>query len=570
MRKMLAVLVVLLFVASNFATAVAQNATDGNETEHQETVEPEEQPEGQSESGLEIEAETEDGTTKVKVDVNDSKIEFTLDTNNRDIIIEEIAAKTGLSTEQVKKVIKFELEFKKKIRDIDFPVKKRSVVYQLKKHLIGMDAVIGFATELNMSTARLEELRSDFNAEIENIEQLSSSGEKDPLGRHVAEARRIANEFRQASHELLGDEVGAARERVKEAIAEDKDGILAEEADKNRAEQGSHGLKSFDSHVENAQRKIDRLANAGYNVDAAQEKLDEIADKRPALVEATEAFINSCLGKPLKCDNAEHERLKELRKEIREEFKELNEIIKKIRQAERIAHLIAKLESAIDRAENRLAKAEEKGMDVTVYKAKLEEIKNILDGANSKAEAGDIKGAVADIRAGHVALTNVLKELAKERRAFLKELREKKKIEKFKELAGKPERALERAEKLIADAEEKGLDVTVYRSKLQEIRENLAAASEKAEAGDVKGATADLRSANAALTKVLRDLAKDRRELLKQHREKKKIEKAREKQEEAAEKATEKIEKAREKQKEAAEKAAEKKEEREEGGGRGR
>lgn len=467
MRNLFTALMVLLIAASTFATAVAQaNAIEikveikGNAAKVEAEIDDTEMKftlnttdrdaiieEIAARTGLslevvrnatkfdekserEIEVEFENGAAQVKVSIDDSKSEFTLNTSNRDVIIDEIAARTGLSLEQVRKAIRFESEFKKKIKKIDFPVKKRTILYQLKKHLIGMDAVIEFAGELGNDTTGLEELRDEFKTVIENIEGVLSSEEKDPLGRHVAEARKIANEFRKTSNELLEDKVGEARERVRKAIAEDKDGVLAEEADKIRAEEGTHGLRSFDAHVENAQRKIDRLVKVGFNVREAQEKLEEIKDNRPALVEATDAFINSCLGKPLSCDNEEHDKLKELRKEIRGEFKELDDIIKKIRKGERIAHLAAKLERAIDRAENKLTKAEEKGLDITVYRAKLEEIKRILDNARGKAEAGDIKGAMVDIRSGHVALTNVLKELAKERREFLRELREKKKAEK--------------------------------------------------------------------------------------------------------------------------------------------
>jgi ElaB/YqjD/DUF883 family membrane-anchored ribosome-binding protein len=470
MRNLFAALMVLLFVTSTFAPAkgqingveirveikggIAEVEAEVNETEMKFTLNTtnkdviieeiaaktglsleivknatkfEEEPE------LEIEVKFVNSAAKVKVVINETEMKFTLNTTNKDVIIEEIAAKTGLSLEIVKNATKFEEEFKKKIRKINFPVKKRTIVYQLKKHLIGMDAVIEFAGELGKNTTELEELRNEFNTVIENIEGVLSSDEKDPLGRHVAAARRIANEFRKKSKELLGDEVDEARERVRKAIAEDREGILAREADKIRAEEYSHGLNSFDAHVRNAQKKINRLIKAGLNVSEAEEKLEEIRDKRPALVEAIEAYVNSCRGKPLTCDNEEHRELRELRREIRGEFKELDGIIKKIRQGERIAHLAAKLERAIDRAENKLAKAEEKGLDVTVYRVKLEEIRKILGSARSKAEAGDVKGAMLDIRSGHVALTNVLKELAKERREFLKELKEKKKAKKAAE-----------------------------------------------------------------------------------------------------------------------------------------
>ncbi|MBI5253301.1 MAG: hypothetical protein HY930_02740, partial [Euryarchaeota archaeon] len=143
----------------------------------------------------------------------------------------------------------------------------------------------------------------------------------------------------------------------------------------------------------------------------------------------------SCQGKPLRCDNPEHDRLKKIREDIRKEFKELDEIIEKIRQGEKILRLAEKLERAIARAEDTLKKAEEKGQDVAAYRAKLVEIRRILEDAKKKADVGDIKSAAEDLRSGHVALTNVLKDLARAKKDFLKELKEEKKEEKRAEKA---------------------------------------------------------------------------------------------------------------------------------------
>ncbi len=381
-------------------------------------------------SELEIEVEFENGIAKVEVEVNDTEIKFVLNTTDRDEIIREISARTGLTIEQVKKAIEFEAELKKKVKDAEFPVKKRTVIFQLKRHLLGMDEVIKFAKEHNVSTAKLEELRNNFASVIEKMEQAVASEEKDPLGRYVSEAVKIAKEFREESRKLLGNKVDEARERVKKGTEEDRNRTLINESDRIRAEEATHGLNSFDAHVENSQKNIDRLALAGLKVETAQKKLNEIKAKRPALVDAINAFVNSCQGKPLKCDNPEHERLKEIREDIRKEFKELDEILKETRQGEKIIHLAEKLERAIAGAEGTLKKAEEKGQDVAAYRAKLVEIRRILEDAKKKADAGDIKSAAEDLRSGHVALTNVLKDLARAKKEFLKELKEEKKAEK--------------------------------------------------------------------------------------------------------------------------------------------
>lgn len=386
-------------------------------------------------SELEIEVEFENGAAKVEAEFDSTEMKFVLNTTDREEIIREISARTGLTIEQVKNAIEFEAELKKKIKDAEFPVKKRTVIFQLKRHLLGMEEVIKFAKEQNITTTKLEELRNNFASVIEKMEQVVAGEEKDPLGRYVSEAVKIAKEFREESRKLLGNKAEEAKERVKKATEEDRNKTLVNESDRIRAEEATHTLNAFDAHVENSQKNIDRLAAAGLKVETAQKKLNEIKTKRAALVNAINAFVSSCQGKPLRCDNPEHDRLKKIKEDIRKEFKELDEVLKEIHQGERILHLAGQLERAIARAGETLKKAEEKGQDVTVYRAKLNEIRKILNNAKEKANAGNVREAMNDLRSGHVALTNVLKDLAKTKKEFLKELREKRKEEKREEKA---------------------------------------------------------------------------------------------------------------------------------------
>lgn len=59
---------------------------------------------------LEEEVEIEKGIAKVKLEINETKSEFSLNTTDRGKIISEIAARTGLKREQVEKNIEFEIE----------------------------------------------------------------------------------------------------------------------------------------------------------------------------------------------------------------------------------------------------------------------------------------------------------------------------------------------------------------------------------------------------------------------------------------------------------------------------
>lgn len=69
-----------------------------------------EEAEDEDEEELEIEAEIEESTTKVKVNIEGEKDNFTLDTTDKEDIIEEIAQRYDLDTATVEDVIEFEEE----------------------------------------------------------------------------------------------------------------------------------------------------------------------------------------------------------------------------------------------------------------------------------------------------------------------------------------------------------------------------------------------------------------------------------------------------------------------------
>ena len=62
------------------------------------------------EEKLEIEVEIEDGVAEIEVEFGDSEFEFTLETTDRDEIIDEIIERTGLTREQIEAVIEFDIE----------------------------------------------------------------------------------------------------------------------------------------------------------------------------------------------------------------------------------------------------------------------------------------------------------------------------------------------------------------------------------------------------------------------------------------------------------------------------
>ena len=100
---------------SYFQNASAQTDDDENDDEGEDADESEEEKSQDEEldeqdEELEIQVEIEDGIAKVEVKHNDEELEFELNTTDEDAIIAEIAARTGLTAEEIKAVIEFEIE----------------------------------------------------------------------------------------------------------------------------------------------------------------------------------------------------------------------------------------------------------------------------------------------------------------------------------------------------------------------------------------------------------------------------------------------------------------------------
>ena len=66
-----------------------------------------------NEANQEIKVEIENGEAKVKIEIGDAKLKFTLETTDKNAIVQEIAARTGLSVDEINKLAKFE-EYKEK------------------------------------------------------------------------------------------------------------------------------------------------------------------------------------------------------------------------------------------------------------------------------------------------------------------------------------------------------------------------------------------------------------------------------------------------------------------------
>lgn len=144
---------------------------------------------------------------------------------------------------------------------------------------------------------------------------------------------------------------------------------------------------------------MDKAKGNGIEVSALQAKLDEIKELRTDLVDAMNEGIAACTGEGIgKCTKPEVEAYKTTREEIMNKYKELVELAKTTGQNQRYASAIIRARDIITKGEKVLGDAHNRGMDVSSEKAGLDEIKGLVDSAESKYKAGDFEGAGQDLR----------------------------------------------------------------------------------------------------------------------------------------------------------------------------
>ena len=73
--------------------------------------------EDKEEEELEIEVEIEDETADVKMEIGDNEQEFTLDTTDKEAILSEIASRLGVTVEQIRNIVEFEIKEKSKEKE---------------------------------------------------------------------------------------------------------------------------------------------------------------------------------------------------------------------------------------------------------------------------------------------------------------------------------------------------------------------------------------------------------------------------------------------------------------------
>ena len=355
--------------------------------------------------------------------------------------------------------------------------KASGVLYDLERHLAGMDEAIAFAREKGLDTTRLVALRDEFQSAVKDVEDITKGGSDEKLGPAVSNARRIANDFREEGHRVLGKDLDEARKRAENATRTANPALLNETyAHKARAV-----LQEFDAHVAQYEKVIEKLSNRTE----AQAKLAEIKGKRPALETALQAAASSCMAQnvpPGRCNTPEKQRLESLEKEIQKDFQELQRLLRDSMKGGRILEQVRETRHLLEQVDERLDRLAEKGVDVTAYRAKLGEVDRLLTSVEEEARAGKWGEAERDLKAAQEALRSVLKDLGKEQREVLKNLTEARRENVTARIKEKREELKERRENATERLKERKENITAQMKDLREERkERLEELKEKRE-----------------------------------------------------------------------------------------
>ncbi|MBU4220019.1 MAG: hypothetical protein KKA10_00070 [Euryarchaeota archaeon] len=151
-------------------------------------------------------------------------------------------------------------------------------------------------------------------------DQLRTAAEKNDYqgGRRIiSQMKDTVTSFRTETKLLIAGNEAGARDALNSALEANSDYFdslvtEAREARKNR------NLEFFDLALARAQGRLDKAKEKGVDVSALQVKLDEISNLRSAFVDAMNEGIAACDGEGIgKCTKPEVEAFKTVREEIK-------------------------------------------------------------------------------------------------------------------------------------------------------------------------------------------------------------------------------------------------------------
>ncbi len=291
-------------------------------------------------------------------------------------------------------------------------IHRYNVVYRhAEQTRIGMEAVISYVDELGNDSAKLTEIKDSFITKVEDLKTASDNNNFEDFQQALKDMRDLIKEFREESHNLLGENVGEARTRVAQAIQDNQEYLNSLVDEINNA-RGELELEAVDEALDAAEERTEKAEERGVDTNEVQTKIDEIKLKRADLKTKIDAAVASCGETALRaCDTAEAQEYKDLRQEIKDDFKSLREIAKTTGRKNRVSKGVDAAKKVLEKAQYRVTKAEERDIDVTTINAKLTEVETTLNSAQDKIDSGDYEGATEDLKAARTAFLSAMKDL---------------------------------------------------------------------------------------------------------------------------------------------------------------
>jgi hypothetical protein len=267
----------------------------------------------------------------------------------------------------------------------------------MEKHRIGMEVLIGYVQAIGQDASKLVTLKEKFVSLADELKAAAEKNDYQGGKRIISQMKDTVTSFRTETKTLVVGNEAAAKDALNAALESNSDYFdsLVTEAREARRDRN---LEFFDLASARAQGRLDKAREKGVDVSTLQAKLDEIKELRTDLVDAMNEGIAACAGEGLgKCTKFDIEAYKTIREDIKNKYKELVELAKTAGQSQRFAAAIKSARNIITKSEKVLDASENRGIDVSVEKAGLSEIKDLVDSAESKYKAGDYSGAKEDL-----------------------------------------------------------------------------------------------------------------------------------------------------------------------------
>jgi hypothetical protein len=279
----------------------------------------------------------------------------------------------------------------------------------LERHRIGMEVIIGYVDEIGGDSSSLVELKAEFVARMVDLKLAVENGERAEVHRILDELREIVKRFRAEARAQIGEEnLDEARARLDAALVENEEyfNSLQQDAREIRKERM---IEVFDISVARAEDRISELAEKGIGVDELIAKLNEIKEKRSDFIATANKAIETG-------DRTEYDAM---RADIKKEFGELREMFSEKLLAAKLADALETAKEMVDAISIRLDELEAEGIDVTVERAKLDEVMAILESAESKYNDGDYEAAKEKMAWARNTFTKVIRDFKKGKKVFI-------------------------------------------------------------------------------------------------------------------------------------------------------